>query len=309
MYLTQPLEIIRYRAWFETRGHWHLLDYPGSTWRGAFGHALRRAACTQPHTECGTCPERRDCPYPGFFDAESRPEPPRPYILEPHAYTGFFADGTPIGLDFVLLGWANGWLQLIIDALTDLGQQGLGLRPSTRLHLMEIQQEVGPTGGAWATIYAHGSSQALPLPASLLVPPPPPSQARLELLTPLKIKFRGLRVEPDNLTGRDVLIAIARRCEACAQLLPTLPLPPTPEEWLSDADSLIQFRKLGTQETHHYSSRQREDLKLGGLIGHVILSGPALKRAWPWLWLGQWLHLGSSTTSGLGRYLLQPLTP
>jgi hypothetical protein len=302
-----PLELIRYRAWFETRDPWHLADYPGSAWRGAFGHAFKQSACSQPGTACPHCPEQRDCPYPPFFESGLGGEPTRPYLLEPQAYTGYFGPGTLIGLDFLLMGWANAWLALIIDTLTLLGQRGLGLRQPVRLVLAEIQQEIGPTGGVWASIHQSGRGAAIPLPIAPFAVPPAPPRAHLELLTPLKIKNRGALVAPSTCTAPDLLTALARRIEACAPLLPNLPLPPAPAIWLADAASLLEQAHLAWHDTHHYSSRQREALKMGGLMGDLILGGPALARAWPWLWLGQWLHLGSSTSIGFGRYRLQRL--
>ena len=31
-----------------------------------------------------------------------------------------------------------------------------------------------------------------------------------------------------------------------------------------------------------------------------------LAALWPWLWLGQWLHVGKNATMGMGGYALQP---
>jgi hypothetical protein len=54
------------------------------------------------------------------------------------------------------------------------------------------------------------------------------------------------------------------------------------------------------------SSRQRQEMTLGGVLGRWTLSGNSavLAQLWPWLWLGQWLHLGKNATVGLGGYRL-----
>ena len=54
------------------------------------------------------------------------------------------------------------------------------------------------------------------------------------------------------------------------------------------------------------SSRQRQEMTLGGVLGRWTLSGDSavLAQLWPWLWLGQWLHLGKNATVGLGGYRL-----
>ena len=55
-----------------------------------------------------------------------------------------------------------------------------------------------------------------------------------------------------------------------------------------------------------YSSRQQQEMALGGVVGSWQLNGPAdaIAGIWPWLWLGQWLHVGKNATMGLGGYRL-----
>ena len=36
-------------------------------------------------------------------------------------------------------------------------------------------------------------------------------------------------------------------------------------------------------------------MQMGGLIGEIELTGPALAALWPGLWLGQWVHVGKGT--------------
>ncbi len=300
-----PIELVRYRASFEISDPLHLPDYPGSAWRGAFGHAVKAAACTRPGAACAACPECRDCPYPPLFETLDGAEPIRPYVLEPQVFSGYFLPGSLIGLDFVLMGWLNGWLPLLIDALHSVGQQGLGKRSPCRLALIGAQQQVGPGGEGWVSILQPGHPGLIGAPIEPLWIPAAPRQAHLDIITPLRFKYRGKFVEPSAFTAKDLLTALSRRIEACASLMTDLPLPPKPTTWFSGAESLIERAELAWLDTHHYSTRQHGALKLGGIIGHLLLHGPMLEQVWPWLWLGQWLHLGSSTTIGLGRYVVR----
>ncbi len=300
-----PLELVRYRAWFETSAPLRLRDYPGSAWRGAFGHAFKEVACARPGTDCPVCPDRSDCPYPPLFESAPGAEPFRPYVLEPQVFSGYFLSGSLLGLDVVVFGWLNGWLPLLSDALQRLGERGLGVREPVRLTFVDLQQQIGPSGEAWVSILQAGQGGGLAAPIEPFAIPPAPRRAILDLITPLKLKYRGELVQPGAFTAKDLLIALARRVEACAGVLEELPLTPEPGIWLADAETLIERAELTWEDTHHYSSRQREALKLGGLTGHLVLRGAVLERIWPWLWLGQWLHLGSSPTIGLGRYVVR----
>ena len=51
-----------------------------------------------------------------------------------------------------------------------------------------------------------------------------------------------------------------------------------------------------------YSSRQQTTMQMGGLLGRFELRGEDVEPFWPYLWLGQWTHVGKGATLGLGRY-------
>lgn len=293
------VDIVRYRVCYSTLKPLRLHEYPGSAWRGAFGHAFKAVACTQTDDRCERCPENSLCPYPLLFSAGETIA--RPYLLEPHAFVGYFPEGAVLTLDVVVLGWLNAQLALLCAAFERLGAQGLGMRAAVPLHLLMIQQQVGKD---WAMLTLEDGARHAPPPAPLIIPPPP-VRARVDLITPLKLKYRNNLISPEDFRASDLLVALARRFEACATILDTLPLPPEPTQWLADADTLFERTQLSWHDTRHYSSRQRTAIKLGGFVGTLWLHGPVLQRIWPWLWVGQWLHLGSSATIGFGCYRIR----
>jgi hypothetical protein len=74
------------------------------------------------------------------------------------------------------------------------------------------------------------------------------------------------------------------------------------------ADTLTDTQKLHWFDWVRYSSRQQQEMTLGGVLGRWALHGPSdtLAQLWPWLWLGQWLHVGKNATMGMGGYTLAP---
>jgi CRISPR/Cas system endoribonuclease Cas6 (RAMP superfamily) len=40
---------------------------------------------------------------------------------------------------------------------------------------------------------------------------------------------------------------------------------------------------------------------MGGFVGHATYEGD-IARLWPWLALGEWVHVGKGATFGLGQY-------
>ena len=54
-----------------------------------------------------------------------------------------------------------------------------------------------------------------------------------------------------------------------------------------------------------YSARQDRRMEWEGLAGGAVYEGD-LAPFWPYLVFGQWTHVGSATTFGLGRYRIEP---
>ena len=136
-----------------------------------------------------------------------------------------------------------------------------------------------------------------------------PHRATLHFHTPLRLQVQGKPARANQLTARDLLIALARR----HQLLRDVHLGAAAPQY--DFKTLVgqaEAIKLHAQDLHwfdwkRYSSRQRQEMTLGGVLGCWTLRGDTdtLADLWPWLWLGQWLHVGKNATFGLGGYRLQ----
>ena len=58
------LDVSRYRLRLRARSPVLLPRYPGSTLRGAFGHALKEAVCVVRHRDCERCMLAERCIYP-----------------------------------------------------------------------------------------------------------------------------------------------------------------------------------------------------------------------------------------------------
>ena len=44
---------------------------------------------------------------------------------------------------------------------------------------------------------------------------------------------------------------------------------------------------------------------MGGIIGVLELNMSGLENFWPYLWLGQWTHIGKGTSMGMGAYSIK----
>ena len=62
------LDFAQMRLHFQARQQLRLPPYKGSTFRGAFGIAFKRAVCIVQHGDCARCLVRAQCVYPYIFD-------------------------------------------------------------------------------------------------------------------------------------------------------------------------------------------------------------------------------------------------
>ena len=94
-----------------------LPSFKGSTFRGAFGAALKRAVCAARQAECGSCLLAARCLYAQTFERQAPSEslrqaaPPHPYVIETlDDQTTRFSPHAPFSFDLLLFGETNSYL-------------------------------------------------------------------------------------------------------------------------------------------------------------------------------------------------------
>ena len=317
---TLPLPLARYRFTAIVQQPLALPEYAGSLLRGQFGAALRNVACMTRQPTCPGCPLLQTCPYTRIFEAQPPPKGqhalqdfsqiPNPYVMEPPTPGArMLAAGDRLEFSMVLIGHALGQLALIVFALQRALSQGLTRqRVPAELQRVDWLDEAGIAHQIWAhtqpTLAAH--------PGTLEVPAAPNGidNITLHIRTPLRLQNQGHPLGVAQLSPRALVAALTRRTallmelhagqsgwgEAARQITHT-------------SESLTDTRDLRWFDWTRYSSRQQQEMTLGGVLGRWTLHGgaDALAEIWPWLWLGQWLHVGKNATMGMGGYSLDPM--
>jgi hypothetical protein len=304
------LPVARYRFLFRMEEDLRLPEYSGSLLRGNFGAALRRTTCMTGAPECAGCPLYRTCPYPAIFETPA-PEThsvqrfsqvPNPYVVEPPPLgTRHVPAGEIFSLAMVLVGRALDQLPLIVYALQRAFGSGIG-RLRARGSLIDIALE--GTDGAESVWDAESSSIGTHQ-QKVSVPFLPDIDAvTLNIVTPLRLQNQGHRVPLDRLHPRTLFAALLRRTSLLFELHAALPgLAGDARRLVAAAARLADERRLQWKDWTRFSSRQDQEMTLGGVIGEWTLSGD-LGDLLPWFWVGQWLHVGKNATMGMGRYSL-----
>ncbi|MDP2095896.1 MAG: CRISPR system precrRNA processing endoribonuclease RAMP protein Cas6 [Hydrogenophaga sp.] len=283
--------------------------FAGSTLRGAFGRALRRAACITGQPDCKGCALRTSCAYGVVFD----PAPPA-HPLHPSFNDGlprYLVQAPPLGACPLSPGQTQHFSLLLLP----------GSEAHHRLieHILPaaVEKQLFQPG-----LFKLVHTQTSQTPATPQTKPEPsanphaPSQITLRWLTPLRLQQQGKPLfKPQQLDATTLARALLRRQLQWRQLTQTTPPADTPADSLAHTQAAAQCT-LNTHNLHwhdiqRHSGTQNQKLPLGGLIGSAQLRGPhsALQQLLPLLQLGEHIHIGKETVMGLGRYQLSAIEP
>jgi hypothetical protein len=301
------LPIADFKFEFRMEGRCALPAYAGSAWRGALGHALKRAVCVVRDTACADCMLYRTCVYPYLFETPPPQDSAkmRRYDSAPHPYA-LLVDAAPDAgpaytLGLTLFGRAHRYLPYLIHALEKAGKQGIG----GKRQLFELTQVVQADPGdasAWRKVYRPG--QALtPRPSLSPALPPVPQSLAIKIETPLRLRNRERYVTPESFRFADLFGTLLRRISMLTHFHADAPLE-TDFAGLTQKARAVELldADLHWQDWTRYSSRQQAEMQMGGLLGCFGLDSASIEEFWPYLWLGQWTLVGKAATMGLGRY-------
>jgi len=223
---------------------------------------------------------------------------PVPYVIKPQ-HAQYLQTGDCCVLYLSLFGQAAIHLSIIIHALScEVLKIGHGT-----LKLQHVDVE-SPTGsGQWQACYVDG--KLLPVQASAAKLPAAPQKLYIELTSALRLRKNNRFVRPEQLTFRDFLSFLLRRTSLLHHFYGDEHVMNIDhQDLLGKAQSIdIQQASLRWHDDTRYSSRQKTTMKTGGLLGSFQIEIPA--EMWPYLWHGQWLHVGKNTSMGQGHYTVK----
>jgi len=231
------------------------------------------------------------------------PYAPHPFILKPpFGDENCYDIGDDLCFELTLIGKGTDYLPYFIYTFEKLGEAGFGksrgkfqLAKVTSLNLENNETEI------------YNSSEKILHPGyhtinaeSLAHQDTAPVQLTLNFLTPTRIKYSGKYVL--DLEFHILIRNLLRRVASLAYFH-------CGEALELDFKALIEkarrinttFRKLHWYDWQRYSTSQQTPMRLGGFIGEIGFKGE-LDEFFPFLRLGEHIHIGKNTAFGLGRY-------
>jgi CRISPR-associated endoribonuclease Cas6 len=322
--MVAPFFFSRFRFRIRCKTPLLLPPYKGSTLRGGFGHAFRRIACALKDKECADCLLREQCVYAYVFETPIPSDAqmmrkytvaPHPFVLEPPPEKQkVYEAGEDLSFGLTLIGRAAEFLPYFIYAFDELGRIGIG-KGRGKYELREIFEEnclnhegrSNQEADDGRSIY-RWDSKVLAKPdgpvlwSNLLTDSPPsPGLMRLCFMTPARIKYDG-RLTKDlefhvlfrNLLRRISLLSYFH----CNHKLNDHDF----KDMIGKAKEVKTVKKvLYWDDWQRYSSRQETRLNMGGFLGEITYEGN-FEPFWPYVRLGEYMHVGKGSSFGLGRY-------
>lgn len=303
------LKIARYRFTFRMTAPLRLPDYAGSALRGAFGHALMHVSGINSSDIKEKNALYLNSPYAEIFAPHDIPRAssgfylknqiPVPFVIEaPIQKARNYLLGDTLQYEMVLIGEALTQLATVILAWRRAFLRGIGNGGTAELVSVAqlssngeqvIYSEFEPF------ITAHNTVVNCPQYTAA-------QNVHLKLLTPLRISQRGKVLGPRDLTASIFLRHLIRRVSLQVQAQNPSAFTLDKIRYLNSlADTVQDERRLQWQDWQRYSSRQKQAIDQGGVVGRGYFESlPA--ELLPIIYLGEWLHFGKETAMGLGWY-------
>ena len=313
--MAAALTVGRFELTLEAKEPIILPPYKGSTLRGGFGTAFRKVVCVIKGKECKECLLKGQCIYSYVFET---PPPsgtkvmrkyeaaPHPFVIEPPLQKKMdYKPGDQFSFGLTLIGKAVDYLPYFIYTFDQLGGMGIG-KGRGKFELKEVQSR--ENGEDSAIIYSSGTKQLKPFKPKKIVVETDTRESGQEI-TALTIEF----LTPTRLYYSERLVVdlefhiLVRQLLRRISLLSYFHCGIDPSVW--DFKGLINKalevkateKNLRWYDWERYSARQETRIKMGGFVGKIAFAGD-LTPFWPYLLLGEYVHVGKGSSFGLGKY-------
>ncbi|NPA27932.1 MAG: CRISPR system precrRNA processing endoribonuclease RAMP protein Cas6 [Epsilonproteobacteria bacterium] len=257
------------------------LPFIGSMIRGALGSSLKSVVCINPSYECQTCFASNNCLYYEFYEEKNRF---LNYRLD------FRLNQKNIEFKYILFNEAISKYPYIISAIEKMfTQKGVGKDRVTTDNFKIFYED--------KIIYENGKFNNIKItPKEFVETKKAPSIVKLNLVTPLRLKRDGRFLKPDTLDIKDILLSIIGKKaffeKASKEHIEQFPT--------------VAMKNLNFIDFSRYSNRQKKKLKIGGIIGEMVINN-LTPQTYNLLRYGEISGVGKLNSFGLGKIELENL--
>ena len=293
-------------------------SYMGSTIRGAFGVILKQSVCVTKQKKCSECMLQYNCVYSYIFET---PIPANSKVMRkqtniPHPFTlsdmsdlkkYLYKPGEVFSFTLTLVGKSIDSLPYCVYSMIRLGEAGIG-KTRGKFKLIAVK-EIDAQNNICQPIYEHDTLNMPRKRLSFDIAEKLTSQyfketnkISLKFISPLRIKYRNKIC--DHADFHIIIRSLIRRLSNLAYFHCNSQSDLQFKEIIEKAHSIeIANNNMAWYDWERYSTRQKDWMNLGGIIGDITYEGN-IKDFIPILIMGSWVNIGKGTAFGLGNYTL-----
>ena len=316
--MLKNFQFTHYRLTYTVQELLKMPPYKGNVFRSRFGYLLRHIACIGDTEE--SCKEKCQypdrCVYSKCFETpvpddspmlRGQPYAPHPFVLQPPR-TGKldYAPGDTFTCNLILIGDAINLLPWIAFAFDQMGKRRIGLQGERgQCRLEKVESLPARDNQQPQTIYTAETEMLtddgliLRLDDVMDNAPDVTDAIELEFITPTSIKVNGKWTS--HLTFEHLIRNLLRRIRFLSYFHCGEDLDIDAHALLKAADSINYQSHLRWLRKDRYSYRAEKSIPMGGFIGPIRFEGD-LQPFLPFIFLGEYLHIGHHTAFGFGQY-------
>ncbi len=296
------MEIALFEFGLKSETNLFLPAFKGATFRGKFGHVLKKVICFNNTKNCDNCQLTGKCPYIYLFMTKhkNREETLKPFVIKPPlSKKQFFLKDEMFYLQLTLIGKATEYLPYFVYCFLQMGKEGIG-NPAGKFKLENIW--TFNAAGEKKLIY-DAEEKILVNRVEMIslanIQNEIRPQVTLNFLTPTQLKQKGEMIRKINF--EILLKAILRRYKRLNDIHGNGNKVFVDVDWqevkkIETLDSTINEHRF-----KRYSNKQKQSIPVRGITGKVVFRGN-LTPFYKWLKMGEYLHIGKGATFGLGWY-------
>ena len=317
--MLQNFRFARYRLTYIVREPLRMSQHKGNVFRSRFGYILRYIACIGTERQCEKqCQFPERCVYSKCFETpvpddspmlRGQPFAPHPFVLQPPRIgQSDYAPGDTFTCDIVLIGEAINLLPWIVLTFQEMGKRRIGLqgrRGQCQLDTVESLSAHGhdqtQTIFTAATEMLTDEGTVLRIDDVMHAAPHTADAIELEFITPTSIKVDGKWTS--RLTFEHLVRNLLRRIRFLSYFHCGEDLDVDARALIAASTSVKHDSRLNWLRKDRYSYRAEKSVPMGGFIGKIGFSGE-LAPFLPFIYLGEYLHIGHHTAFGFGQYCI-----
>ncbi|MCX7998303.1 MAG: hypothetical protein N3A69_05040 [Leptospiraceae bacterium] len=303
--LKSKLEFVSLQVGFASKNLVQLPDMLGSTLRGTFGKALKKASCVMHHRNCEICMVKKHCTYFKIFESQNYgiaemgiQNPPHPYVILP-PLKNIYLQNELLYFRFTLFGNDISSIPYVVYAFQKMAEEGLGAKRE-KFELVQIKDAFSKN-----PIYFDGNLELENLTKRTLgdisqIYPKRAEKLLISFTTPLRI-LKDKKILK-SIEKPILLENIKRRFKIMTMLYGKFD-----ESDFSDLELLeLEPIEHKYKRWKRYSNRQKSHINQDGFYAKWILYPNSAKNYYLLKALRS-IHLGKSASFGLGAFRMREI--